>query len=144
MAVGDTATVTLRVANFGPDPTAGVAVSLPPPAGLTYRSASASQGGLNGSSGAWQVGTLGPGASATLAVSVAGTAAGSRTLAAEVAASGVFDPTSTPGNGGPEDDRGGRDLRGRRPGERRRRQQLQAHPARASRSRWRASRRGGG
>jgi hypothetical protein len=80
-------------------------VSLPPPAGLSYRSASASQGGLNGSSGVWQVGTLGPGASATLALSVAGTAAGSRTLAAEVAASGVFDPTSTPGNGGPEDDR---------------------------------------
>ena len=105
MAVGDAATVTLRVANFGPDATAGVAVSLPTPAGLAYRSASASQGGFNGSSGAWQVGTLGPGASATLAVSVAGTAAGSRTLAAEVASSGVFDPTSTPGNGGPEDDR---------------------------------------
>ena len=105
MAVGEAATVTLRVVNFGPDATAGVAVSLPTPAGLAYRSASASQGGFNGSSGAWQVGTLGPGASATLAVSVAGTAAGSRTLAAEVASSGVFDPTSTPGNGGSEDDR---------------------------------------
>ena len=33
------------------------------------------------------------------------TAAGSRTLAAEVSSSGVFDPTSTPGNGGAEDDR---------------------------------------
>ncbi len=105
MSVGDATTITLRVVNFGPDATAGVMVSMPPTAGLSYRSASASQGGFAGSSGAWQVGTLGPGASATLSVSVAGTAAGTRTLAAEVASSGVFDPTSTPGNGGPEDDR---------------------------------------
>ncbi|MGE0028290.1 MAG: hypothetical protein AB7O78_14825 [Thermoleophilia bacterium] len=105
MSVGDAATVTLRVVNFGPDPTTGVAVSMPPTAGLSFRSAQASQGGFNGSSGAWQVGTLGPGATATLSVSVAGTAAGTRMLAAEVASSSVFDPTSTPGNGGPEDDR---------------------------------------
>jgi alpha-tubulin suppressor-like RCC1 family protein len=105
MAVGDAATVTLRVVNFGPDPTAGVAVALPPTPGLSYRGAAASQGGFNGSSGAWQVGVLGPGATATLSVSVAGTAAGTRTLAAEVTSSSVFDPTSTPGNGGPEDDR---------------------------------------
>jgi hypothetical protein len=104
MSVGEAATVTLRVVNFGPDATPGVAVSLPPAPGLSYRSAAASQGGFNGPAGAWQVGTLGPGATATLSVSVAGTAAGTRTLAAEIASSGVFDPTSTPGNGGPEDD----------------------------------------
>jgi len=56
--------------------------------------------------GAWQVGTLAPGAAASLQVTVAATAAGSHTLAAEVSASGIFDPSSTPGNGGVEDDRG--------------------------------------
>jgi hypothetical protein len=105
LGVGDSATVTVRVVNSGPDATPGVAVSLPPPAGLSYRAANSSQGGFNGGSGAWQIGALGPGASATLSLTVAATAAGSRTLAAEVSSSGVFDPTSTPGNGGAEDDR---------------------------------------
>jgi hypothetical protein len=97
--------VTVRVVNGGPDATVGVAVSLPPPPGLSYRSAGASQGAFDGGAGAWQVGTLGPGASASLSVSVAGTAAGTRALVAEVSSSATFDPTSTPGNGGAEDDR---------------------------------------
>lgn len=105
MSVGDAAAVNVRVVNFGPDPTTGVVVSVPPAAGLSFRGASVSQGGFNGASGAWQVGTLGPGATATLVVTVAGTASGTRALAAEVASSGVFDPTSTPGNGAAEDDR---------------------------------------
>lgn len=105
MTVGDAAAVTLRVVNAGPDAAGGVAIAVPAPAGLLHRAAAASQGGFDGGTGAWQVGTLGPGASATLSLTVAGTAAGTRTLAAEVSASGVFDPTSTPGNGGPEDDR---------------------------------------
>jgi alpha-tubulin suppressor-like RCC1 family protein len=103
--VGGVATVTVRVANGGPDAAVGVAVSLPPPPGLSYRTAGASQGAFDGGAGAWQVGTLGPGAAATLSVTVAGVAAGSRAIAAEVSSSAIFDPTSTPGNGGAEDDR---------------------------------------
>ena len=105
LAVGATVTVTVGVSNAGPDPTSGVAVSLPPPAGLIYRSGVAGQGAFDTRSGAWQIGTLAPGASAVLRVTVAAGAAGSHVVAAEVSASGVLDPSSTPGNGGSEDDR---------------------------------------
>ena len=105
LAVGATVTVTVGVSNAGPDPTSGVAVSLPAPAGLSYRSGVASQGAFDGGSGAWQIGTLALGGRASLQVTVAASAVGSHVLAAEVSASGVLDPSSTPGNGSLEDDR---------------------------------------
>ena len=105
LAVGGTVSVSVSVTNAGPDPAGEVSVSLPAPAGLSYRSATPSQGTFAGTSGLWTVGPLAPHAQATLTVSVAAGAAGTHLLAAEVASSSVFDPTSTPGNGAAEDDR---------------------------------------
>ena len=104
--VGGLVTVTVSLANRGPDATDGVAVSLPAPAGLAYRSASATQGSFAGPSGLWSVGPLPPGGSVVLTVSVTATSPGTRVVAAEVGSSAVLDPTSTPGNGAPEDDWG--------------------------------------
>ncbi|MGD9695735.1 MAG: hypothetical protein AB7V42_08755 [Thermoleophilia bacterium] len=104
LPLNGTAQVAVTVTNLGPDATGGVVVSLPPPAGLAYVGASATQGSFGG--GTWTVGGLGPGASATLTVTVRATAPGGPVLVAEVAASSVADPTSTPGNGAAEDDRG--------------------------------------
>ena len=115
LALGATATVTVRVANAGPDATTGVAVSLPAPAGLSYRSAVVSQGAFDGRGGAWQVGTLGPGAAASLQVTVVATAAGSHTLAAEVSASGVFDRARRRATGAPRTTGASRPWRSPRP-----------------------------
>jgi uncharacterized repeat protein (TIGR01451 family) len=106
LALGAAATLTVTVANTGPDATDGVAVSLPPPSGLSYRSAASGQGDFAGGTGLWLVGALPPGAATTLTVSVGATSAGAHVVAAEVGTSSVFDPTSTPGNGASEDDRG--------------------------------------
>jgi uncharacterized repeat protein (TIGR01451 family) len=105
LPLGATVTVTVTVANAGPDATAAVAVALPPPPGLVYRSAARSQGDFDGGSGVWRVGALVPGGSARLVVSVGALSPGVRSLAAEVASSSLSDPSSTPGNGAPEDDR---------------------------------------
>ncbi len=78
-------------------------MSLPAPAGLAYRSASPTQGDFAG--GLWNVGSLAPGATAALTVSVTPSTPGTRVVAAEVGSSTVLDPTSTPGNGAAEDDR---------------------------------------
>lgn len=99
------ATVTL--ANSGPDSVAGVSVNVPVPGGLLLDSSAPSLGTYSGVSGVWSVGTLGPGATATLDVVLRASAAGSFGVTAEVAAAGEVDPDSTPGNGAVgEDDRG--------------------------------------
>ncbi|WP_217914233.1 DUF11 domain-containing protein [Miltoncostaea marina] len=103
VALGGAAAVSVTVVNAGPDPAAGVSVALPPPAGIAYGAATATQGTFGGS--VWQVGALGPGATATLQVAVSATAPGSHEIAAEVLTTSAWDPTSIPANGAAEDDR---------------------------------------
>ena len=105
VAVNGSIALTVAVVNRGPDPTEGVGVSLPAPSGLAYRSATASQGSFAGGGGLWSVGTLAPGATATLTVSGTIDSPGTRVVSAEVGSSSVLDPTSTPANGATEDDR---------------------------------------
>ena len=102
-SLGGSVILTVTVGNAGPDATGGVALSIPAPAGVTYLSAA--PGGFDGGTGRWTVGPLAPGQGATLRLVARAGASGSIPLAAEVAASSVFDPTSTPGNGVAEDDR---------------------------------------
>ena len=102
-ALGGPVGLSVTVANGGPDPTAGVALSIPAPAGFSWLSAA--PGGFDGGAGRWNVGSLASGQSATLRVVARAGASGSIPLVAEVASSSVFDPTSTPGNGVAEDDR---------------------------------------
>ncbi len=85
-----TAGLSVRVGNGGPDAT-GVAVSIPPAAGLTYTAAGPSQGSFNGATGRWEVGGLAPGATATLQLTARLGAAGAHEIAAQLAASSVPD-----------------------------------------------------
>ncbi|MGQ0722466.1 MAG: FlgD immunoglobulin-like domain containing protein [Candidatus Eiseniibacteriota bacterium] len=75
---GDTITYTITVGNAGPDAGTGVQVTDVLPAGVTYAGDSPSQGSYNSGTGAWTVGTVANGGSATLQLSAtvnAGTAA---------------------------------------------------------------------
>lgn len=105
VAIGDSVPVTVGIVNRGPDTTDGVVVALPPPAGLALGAASPTQGDFTAGTGLWRVGLLAPGASASVTIPVSASASGVRVLAAEVSASSLLDPTSTPGNGAAEDDR---------------------------------------
>ncbi len=93
LAIGGKRAVEIAVVNAGPDPVGGVVVTLTPSAGLT----------LAGDP-TWNVGTLPPGAVKTIEAEVTGTAAGARTLTAEVTAAGAADHDSTPGNGAGADE----------------------------------------
>ncbi|HEX3152354.1 MAG TPA: hypothetical protein VHR66_30050 [Gemmataceae bacterium] len=75
--VGDTIVFTLSVSNAGPDAATGVTVTDLLPAGVTFVSASASQGTYSSATGLWTVGTVAPGATPTLAITVKVTAPGS-------------------------------------------------------------------
>jgi uncharacterized repeat protein (TIGR01451 family) len=103
-AVGASVTYTLTVTNAGPSATGGVSVIDLLPAGVTFQSASASQGSYDAGSGAWTVGALGASASATLDILVRVDQAGVIDNAAEVAAANVVDPDSTPANGSTTED----------------------------------------
>jgi uncharacterized repeat protein (TIGR01451 family) len=95
--VGDIVTYNLRVSNSGPSRATGVAVSDRIPAG--YESATASQGSYDAATGLWNVGTVASGSSATIAIRVKITVTGQLVNTAEIAASNVSDPDSTPGDG---------------------------------------------
>ncbi len=108
IGVGGTMAVVVTVANAGPDGADGVSVAVPAPPGLAYVGASADRGTFAG--GTWQIGAMPAGARATLTLVVRADVAGTFQIAAEVAASSVVDPTSTPGNGADENDRAGATL----------------------------------
>jgi uncharacterized repeat protein (TIGR01451 family) len=104
-ALGDPVVLTVTVGNAGPDATGGVALSVPAPPGISFLSGTPSAGTFDGNTGRWSVGTLVPGQGASLRLVARAGAAGTIPVAAEVASSSVFDPTSTPANGASEDDR---------------------------------------
>jgi len=56
--VGELVTFEITVANYGPDTATNVVVSDPLPAGLTFVSATASQGAFDAGTGIWTVGTV--------------------------------------------------------------------------------------
>ena len=96
---GEQVTFRVTVTNNGPDATSGVVVDDRLPAGLTFVSADPSQGAYDEPSGAWTVGDLAVGASATLDIVAVVDTVGQVTNTAEVTASSLPDPNSTPGNG---------------------------------------------
>lgn len=103
--VGQAVTFTVVVTNGGPTVATGVSVRDLLPAGLTFASASASQGSYSSVTGLWTVGTLGVDGSATLTLSAVISSPSAVSATAEVWASDLPDPDSTPGNGvGGEDD----------------------------------------
>jgi large repetitive protein len=109
--VGDVVAFTIIVSNAGPATATGVVVHDPLPAGLTYSSASATQGSYASGSGNWSVGAIPADGSATLTLNATVTTAGLKTNIAEVSAANGSDVDSTPGNGDPgEDDRASASL----------------------------------
>jgi uncharacterized repeat protein (TIGR01451 family) len=107
-SVGSPLTLTATIRNEGPDAAPGVGVSFPVPAGTQLVGAAPSQGTYDPASGSWQAGLVSPGSAATLALTARPTAGGALSAIAEVSASGLVDPDSTPANGAPrEDDRAG-------------------------------------
>src|SRR5262249_52371240 len=68
--VGDTITFTAIVANTGPDSATAVTVTDQLPAGVTFLSATASQGAYDNVTGIWTVGTVASAATATLSITV--------------------------------------------------------------------------
>ena len=97
--VGNTVEFNVTLRNNGPHAATGVAVSDQLPAGVTYVSHAASQGAYVPGTGAWTVGTLANGATATLIIQVtvnAGTIG--QTLLNTATVSAVDQPDSSPGN----------------------------------------------
>src|SRR5262249_19773605 len=94
--VGSTITFTITLTNNGPATATGVSVTDLLPAGLTFVSATPSQGTYNAATGVWTVGTVTTAVPQTLLITatVAGSAA--RTNTATVTASDQADPV--PGN----------------------------------------------
>jgi uncharacterized repeat protein (TIGR01451 family) len=94
--VGDTVTFTVQATNNGPNAATGVAVSDILPAGLSFVSASPTQGVYTDSSGEWVVSSLGAGQSAQLTIQALVTQPGDITNLA--VKTGGNEPDPNPGN----------------------------------------------
>ena len=109
--IGGTLTYTLTVTNSGPSATSGVEVIDLLPAGVTYNSSSATLGSYDSGSGTWTIGALASGQTVTLSIVVTVDQSGLIRNTAEVGASTVPDPDSTPANAsGSEDDESAVDI----------------------------------
>ncbi|QNP60490.1 DUF11 domain-containing protein [Paenacidovorax monticola] len=92
--IGVNFTWTVTVSNFGPNAATNVAVLDLLPAGLTFVSATPSQGAYNSGTGAWTLGTIASGSSATLALTVQAGSSATVTNSASVGHSDQFDPNA--------------------------------------------------
>jgi uncharacterized repeat protein (TIGR01451 family)/fimbrial isopeptide formation D2 family protein len=102
--MGSQVTFSVAVTNSGPDATSGVHVADLLPAGITYVSSSATAGVYDPGSGDWNIGGMADGAVETLTITVTVDIEGPITNMAQVTASDLPDPDSTPGNGDPSED----------------------------------------
>ena len=103
--VGSQVIFTVLVRNVAGFSTAtGVEVTDVLPAGTTFVSSTASQGGYNSGTGVWTVGTLAGGSSATLTITATVNTVGTKTNTGEVTKANQPDTDSTPGNGNPNED----------------------------------------
>ena len=95
MLVGQPTTFTVVVTNHGPARVTGLVVQDLLPAGLSFVSASASQGSYADATGAWTIGTLLNAQSATLTLEATVTVAGAITNRALVVAQDQPDPVAS-------------------------------------------------
>jgi uncharacterized repeat protein (TIGR01451 family) len=93
-ASGSDVLYTITVMNSGPQATSGVEVTDLLPSGLTFVSATASQGSYDDATGIWDVGQMSVGVTATLEITATVTGTGTITNVAEVTASNLPDPDS--------------------------------------------------
>ncbi|PSL34561.1 right-handed parallel beta-helix repeat-containing protein [Chitinophaga ginsengisoli] len=97
--VGDQVTYTIQLTNKGTANAPDIVVTDLLPAGITFKQATASVGTYSSATGKWQVALLNNGQQATLTITGTANAAGTITNIAEVTASKLPDPDSSPGNG---------------------------------------------
>src|SRR5262249_11018551 len=92
---GDTFTLTLQIANLGPD-AAPTDAGLTLPSSITVQSSSASTGTFDAATGHWAVGSMAASATATLTVQAIANTAGSASIAASVQSTdaSIFDPNT--------------------------------------------------
>ena len=90
--VGDTVTYTIGVSNAGPDAATGVVVNDTLRTGLTFVSATPSEGSYDPVTGAWTVGTVADGGSQTLTIRATVINPGQVINSAQVTHSDQFDP----------------------------------------------------
>ncbi|MDJ0791011.1 MAG: SdrD B-like domain-containing protein [Acidimicrobiia bacterium] len=102
--VGEDVTFTITLTNQGYFPTTGVTVVDLLPAGLSYVSSAASQGTYVPGTGIWTVGNLAVSQTETLTLTATVTSDGTIVNSAQVTASGLPDPDSTPNNSVPAED----------------------------------------
>lgn len=102
--VGQTIHYTVRLENAGPSTATGVQVADRLPAGLSFVSATPSQGSYDSTSGIWTVGTLAANASASLRVAATVTSSAPIVNTAQVSACDQPDIDSTPNNNDPRED----------------------------------------
>lgn len=99
LTVGDQVIFTIRLVNNGPANATGIEVTDLLPAGITFVQAAASAGTYNNATGKWQVPALNDGVEAILTVTGTVTRAATFVNTAEVTASVLSDPDSSPNNG---------------------------------------------
>jgi uncharacterized repeat protein (TIGR01451 family) len=102
--VGAPVVYTITINNAGPSVATGVAVTDRLPAGLEFVSATTSQGTYVAATGLWTVGTLPVNGDATLQITAIVRSAAPLRNTAEVTASDLPDPDSTPNNNNPDED----------------------------------------
>jgi uncharacterized repeat protein (TIGR01451 family) len=92
--VGDTITFTVTVSNNGPDQATNVRLRDLLPSGLSFVSATPSQGDYNSTIGVWTVGTVTTTTPQTLLIQATVTSASAQTNTAFISASDQFDPNT--------------------------------------------------
>ncbi|WP_433830070.1 PKD domain-containing protein [Flavobacterium anhuiense] len=97
--IGTPVTFEIIITNSGPQNTSGVEVTDLLPSGYTYSSFTATKGTYNNTTGKWTIGSLANGDSQTLQLTAIVNATGNYANIAEVTASSLPDPDSTPNNG---------------------------------------------
>ncbi|MDQ6473090.1 gliding motility-associated C-terminal domain-containing protein [Flavobacterium sp. LHD-80] len=102
--VGTAVTFEIVVTNNGPQNVTGAEVTDLLPSGYTYNSFTATKGTYDKTTGKWNIGSLLNGDSQTLQLTANVNATGNYINIAEVTASSLPDPNSTPNNGVPTED----------------------------------------
>ncbi len=97
-AINGNVTLTVGVTNAGVAETTGVAVHALLPAGLTFVSSTPSAGTYSSAAGIWSIGTMAAGDTQTLQIVAQFTATSNVSVTAQISASSLPDPDSTPDN----------------------------------------------
>ena len=92
--VGDQITFTVTLSNQGADTATGVQVTDLLPAGLTFVSATPSQGSYDNVSGMWTVGTVSPGVPQTLSITATVVSPAAQTNTGTISDADQFDPNT--------------------------------------------------